>query len=74
MPIDKGIRDKWLHHHGFVLEGDLIEVYKGRKVKVGTIARITEIKPYNDRYGRCVAHYAYLDNGERTNISNCRLA
>ena len=73
MPIDKEARILWLHHNGQIMANDTIEVVKGRKVKIGTVARVTAIKPVYDRYGRWVADYAYLDNGQRTNIANCKL-
>ena len=74
MEIDKNARVLWLHKHGILCEGDVVEVYKGRKVPVGTIATIEKIKPFYDKYKRWCCDYAYLDNGMRTNVSNCRLA
>ena len=73
MPIDQNARIQWLHHNGQIVVNDTIEVFKGRKVKVGTVARVTAIKPVYDRYGRWVADYAHLDNGQRTNVTNCKL-
>lgn len=73
MPIDQNARIKWMHHNGQIVVNDTIEVFKGRKVKVGTVARVTAIKPVYDRYGRWVADYAHLDNGQRTNVTNCKL-
>ena len=73
MPIDESVRRIWLHSRGQILVGDTVEVFKGRKVPKGTIATVKDIKPYCDRYGRCLAHYAYFADGKRTNIENCRL-
>ena len=73
MPINEEMRRVWLHSHGVILPGDLIEVYKGRKVKKGTIARVVEIKAVYDLYGRQVADYAYFEDGQRTNVDNCKL-
>lgn len=73
MPIDEAARVKYLHHNGVILKGDTVEVVKGRKVKLGTVATVTDIKPYYDRYGRVACYYAYLSTGERTNINNCKL-
>ena len=72
--INKDMRYKWLHEQGIVQLGDIIEVYKGRKVPKGTIAKVTDIKPYYDCYRRWQCDYAYLDNGMKTNINNCKLA
>ena len=73
LPINEDYRKMYLHEQGIILVGDMVEVYKGRKVKIGTIARVTEFRPYKDQYGRTQTTYAYLDNGERTNVDNCRL-
>lgn len=73
MPINENARKAWMHKHGAILKGDRIRVFKGRKVKVGTIATVTDIKPYKDMYGRVLTMYAYLDTGERTSIANCEL-
>ena len=73
MPIDNDVRRQWLHKNGAILAGDVVEVFKGRKVKIGTVARVTEIKPYYDHYGRWTCDYAYLDNGQRTNVNNCKI-
>lgn len=71
--IDDEIRKQWLTHNGVIQVGDKIEVYKGRKVKKGTIAKVIKIQAYYDQYRRWQYDYAYLDNGERINIDNCRL-
>lgn len=73
MPINETAKKAWLHNRGIIQVGDTIEVVKGRKVKVGTIAKVVDLRPYKDAYGRTVADYVYLDTGERTNITNCKL-
>lgn len=75
-PISENAKRKWIHAWGSVLVGDTVEVFKGRKVKIGTIAKIVQIKPYYDPYcswKRWLCDYAYLDNGQKTNVLNCRL-
>ena len=74
LPIDKKMRWQWLHEKGVIQEGDQIKVVKGRKVPIGTVATVKEIKPFYDRYRRWQADYLYLDNGMKTNINNCVLA
>ena len=73
MPINQDARRQWLHHLGEILEGDTVEVVKGRKVPIGTTGIVKAKKPFYDKYGRCQAIYVYLDNGYRTNESNCVL-
>lgn len=75
MPItdDESVLKAYKHYLGFICVGDTVEVIKGRKVPIGTIARVVKIKPYYDMYGRHCADYLYFDNGMRTNINNCVL-
>lgn len=73
MEINEDVRRQWMHDRGIILVNDTVKVVKGRKVPVGTIAKVTEKKPYKDRYGRTQAIYLYLDNGMRTNEENCVL-
>lgn len=73
MPIDENVRTQYLHDHGCILKGDTVKVVKGRKVPIGTVAKVIDKKPYNDAYGRMRAMYLYLDNGMRTNENNCVL-
>lgn len=74
LPLSEDVRKQWLHNAGVIQIGDTIEVFKGRKVPKGTIGKVLDIRPYNDIYGRWQCDYAYLDNGMRTNINNCKLA
>ena len=73
LPINVEIRKAWLHEAGVIQVNDTIKVVKGRKVPVGTIAKVINKKPYKDRYGRTQAIYLYLNNGMRTNENNCVL-
>lgn len=73
MPIDEEARKAWRHYHGVISAGDEVKVVKGKKVKVGTIAKVLNIREIKDRYGRWVANYAVLDNGQQTNTANCEL-
>ena len=70
--IDDDVRRIYLKHIGVISEGDMVEVYKGRKVPIGTKAKVVRIQPWYDNYHRLKANYAVLDNGMRTNINNCR--
>ena len=72
MPIDKEAYRAWQHKHGKIVEGDVVEVVKGRKVPVGTISRVKKIRSVRDKYGRWVADYADLENGQSTNVENCQ--
>ena len=73
LPINKEVRRLWQHHNGVILPGDTVRVVKGRKVKIGTVAVVKEIRDIYDCYRRPVATYAYFENGQRTNITNCVL-
>lgn len=73
MEINEDARRAYLHNNGLIIKGDKVEVVKGRKVKIGTIATITAIKPIYDKYHRWVADYVYFEDGQRTNVNNCRL-
>ena len=73
MEINESVRVEYQHHIGIILAGDVVEVIKGRKVPIGTVATVVEIKPFKDQYGRHQADYAYLSNGMKTNVNNCKL-
>lgn len=73
LEINKDIERIWRHRNGEILINDTVFVIKGRKVPVGTVAKVIDKKPYKDRYGRLQAIYLYLDNGQKTNIDNCIL-
>lgn len=73
-PIDADARRAWMHHNGIIVEGDVVEVFKGRKVPIGTVSTVIRIYDWRDKYGRVQATYAELENGMKTNIDNCRIA
>lgn len=73
MPINEDARRAWKHANGEILVNDTVMVFKGRKVPVGTVGTVKDIRPYRDHYGRIQAYYAYLDNGCKTNVDNCVL-
>lgn len=73
-PIDADARRAWMRHNGIIVEGDVVEVFKGRKVPIGTVSRVMRIYDWRDKYGRVQATYAELENGMKTNIDNCRIA
>ena len=73
MQIDETARKAWLKKWGIIEEGDVVEVFKGRKVPIGTVAKVTKIYDWKDCYGRVQATYAVLDNGMKTSVYNCRL-
>ncbi len=71
--INEEVRKIWLHKKGTILIGDTIKVIKGRKVPIGTIAKVVDIFKYYDKYGRWLTTYAVLDNGAKIDIFNCIL-
>ena len=73
MDIDQNARRIWLHANGYILEGDTVEVVKGRKIPVGTVAVVRKIYDWCDKYGRVQAVYALFEDGRKTNVENCRL-
>ena len=73
MPINEEVRRIYLHDNGIILKDDTVKVVKGRKVPIGTIAKVVSLTEYKDRYGRVQCIYANLDNGQRTNVDNCEL-
>ena len=73
LEINEEIRREWQHKHGIILVGDTVQVVKGRKIPVGTVAKVVKKQPYLDKYGREQAIYLYFDSGARTNEENCIL-
>ena len=73
MPIDKDALRRYNVDNNIVFEGATVVVVKGRKVPIGTVAKVEKIVPWCDCYGRTRTTYAYLDNGMRTNIHNCEV-
>ena len=73
MAVNKEVRRQYRKDNGIISVGDTVKVVKGRKIPVGTVAVVQEIKPWHDRYGRRQATYLYFTDGTRTNINNCVL-
>lgn len=73
MPIDADVAEAWRKHIGIVAAGDTVEVYQGRKVPVGTVAKVVRVYDRRDCYGRVQNTYAVLDNGQKTSVFNCRI-
>ena len=73
MPIDEEALKAYRRFCGVISVGDTVEVIKGRKVPIGTIATVKAIHDYRDCYGRWVATYAYFTDGQKTNVDNCKL-
>lgn len=73
MPIDEDALRRYNVDNNIVFEGATVVVVKGRKVPIGTVAKVEKIVPWCDCYGKVRTTYAYLDNGMRTNIHNCEV-
>ena len=73
LPINMEVRAEYLHSLGCILIGDTVEVFKGRKVPIGTVGRVEAKRRIKDRYGRVHGMYVVLDNGMRTNEENVHL-
>ena len=73
MPIDRDAEKEWLKFIGIVSIGDTVKVVKGRKVPIGTVATVVDIRDWKDCYGRVQSTYAYLDNGMKTSVYNCEI-
>lgn len=70
-PIDKAAYEAYCRKNAIIYPGASVMVIKGRKIPLGTLARVERIKPITDRHGRCVADYAVFSDGRSTNINNC---
>lgn len=73
LPINETARRLYLRHIGVIQVGDLVEVYKGRKVPKGYRGVVTKFSEWRDTYGRVRTTYVHFEDGQRTSISNCRL-
>lgn len=62
-PIDEDALRQYQIDQGEPCVGALIEVTKGRKYPRGSTGRVTDVRPYQDRYGRHVAIYCKTDTG-----------
>ena len=78
MPIDEAAQEAYRRylnsvHGGNLAVGDTVEVFKGRKIPHGTIAKVTRIYDWKDSYGRVQTTYAVFADGRKTNVFNCRI-
>lgn len=73
LPINETVKKIYMHHKDIILEGDTVEVFKGRKIPIGYTGIVKSIKPFYDRYGRWQADYIYFADGQKTNYNNCKL-
>lgn len=73
MPCNTEAQKAYQHHLGIIHIGDTVEVFKGRKVAKGTVSKVVNIYDYKDQYGRTQTTYVVLEDGQKTNINNCRL-
>ena len=73
MPIDEDARRAWWRHNGIISVGDTVEVFKGRKIPVGTVAKVERLYDWRDRYGRIQTTYAVFEDGRKTSTDNCRI-
>ena len=73
MPIDEEVAHLWRKHQGIISAGDTVRVVKGRKIPIGTVAKVSHLFNYNDKYGRWVATYAVFEDGRKTSVSNCEI-
>ena len=72
-PIDEEAARAWSRHLGIVSVGDTVEVYRGRKIPVGTVAKVARLQNWRDVYGRLQTVYAVFTDGRRTSVDNCRI-
>ena len=73
MPIDREAAEIYRKHIGIVAAGDTVEVIKGRKVPLGTVAKVARVYDWRDCYGRVRATYAVFEDGQKTSVYNCRI-
>ena len=73
LPIDEDARKLYDRYRGVINVGDTAEVIKGRKVPIGTKGVVKYINDLKDKYGRWIATYVYFEDGQKTNIANCKL-
>ena len=71
--IDDDARRAYWKHIGIVSAGDIVEVYKGRKIPRGTVAKVVRVYDWRDCYGRVQNTYAVFEDGRKTSVYNCRI-
>jgi len=73
MSINREAKWLWNRSNKIVQEGDTVRVVKGKTLAHGAEAKVKRVAPIKDRYGRKVADYAFLENGEKINVSNVKI-
>ena len=73
MPIDEEAAHEYRKFCGVVSVGDTVRVVKGRKIPLGTVAKVVRTYVYRDKYGRYVTTYAVFEDGRKTSVSNCEI-
>ena len=71
--IDEDARIARAKKFGYIIEGLMAKVVKGRKVPIGFTGKVVKIRRVYDRYDRWVANYVVFEDGTSTNIDNCVL-
>lgn len=70
---DSAVMRAYNHFIGKIQVGDLVEVYKGRKIPKGYRGEVVKIWTWHDQYHRPQTTYVVFPDGQKTNIANCRL-
>ena len=52
MLINEKVRWQWNRDRSIIQKGNEIKVAKGRKVLIGTVSKVIDIKPFYDKYNR----------------------
>lgn len=82
MPIDEEVKEAYRKHLAltsgddggwFAAPGDVVEVFKGRKIPVGTVAKVARLWEYKNSYGRLLTRYAVFEDGRKTSVDNIRV-
>lgn len=73
MPINKEAAEMYRKFLGIVGAGDIVRVVKGRKVPIGTIAKVARTFDYKDKYGRVITTYAVFEDGRKTSVDNLEI-
>ena len=78
MAINREARDAYRKYlsakdGGHVEAGDVVEVFKGRKIPIGTVAKVERVFDWKDQYGRVQTTYAVFEDGRKTSVYNCRI-
>ena len=70
---DEAVMKAYYRSIGKIQVGDLVEVYKGRKIPKGYRGVVVKIWDWRDQYGRSQTTYVNFQDGQKTSIYNCRL-